>query len=350
MTTSCHGGTVNETKTDKVVLKAEEEGGSNEVHAVSFYPKPEPVESLEWKALENRLKQSSIKPPKLELKELLEHLEYAFLQENNQLSVVISSPLSATEKTRLLKVYSWKRGLTVVKNEKNELIPQSTVTGWHAGKISWTRVLLFYGWVLRLCNAPTIFQRCMTAIFHELIEDSMEEFNIKIRDKKGVENLTADHLPRLENPDLGKLTKAEIRDLFLEEQLMNISDKRNEPCNVRIKLYEDVSLEMRQPKSFDNVIAVHQEGIMSELATQVNELETSLQETRHPKIHPGKLKSRWYRSFAVSKNMKNRAIELHDEDGNEFIVNKQSVKPYQKDALIVDKDEDITLADEGEVT
>ncbi|GJX09823.1 RNA-directed DNA polymerase [Tanacetum coccineum] len=27
-----------------------------------------------------------------------------------------------------------------------------------------------------LCNAPTTFQHCMTAIFHELIEDSMEVF------------------------------------------------------------------------------------------------------------------------------------------------------------------------------
>ncbi|GKD15144.1 reverse transcriptase domain-containing protein [Tanacetum coccineum] len=27
-----------------------------------------------------------------------------------------------------------------------------------------------------LCNAPTTFQRCVTAIFHELIEDSMEVF------------------------------------------------------------------------------------------------------------------------------------------------------------------------------
>ncbi|GKC20496.1 reverse transcriptase domain-containing protein [Tanacetum coccineum] len=34
---------------------------------------------------------------------------------------------------------------------------------------------------------------------------------------------------RLENPDLGKLTKVEIRDLFPEEQLMNISNKSNEP-------------------------------------------------------------------------------------------------------------------------
>ncbi|GJT75593.1 reverse transcriptase domain-containing protein [Tanacetum coccineum] len=50
-----------------------------------------------------------------------------------------------------------------------------------------------------------------------------------ICDNKGAENLAADHLSRLENPDLGKLTKAEIRDLFMEERLMVISDKNNEP-------------------------------------------------------------------------------------------------------------------------
>nr|GEV62153.1 hypothetical protein [Tanacetum cinerariifolium] len=38
----------------------------------------------------------------------------------------------------------------------------------------------------------------------------------------------AEHLSQLENPDLGKLTKAEIRDLFLEELLMAISNKNNE--------------------------------------------------------------------------------------------------------------------------
>nr|GFA70754.1 hypothetical protein [Tanacetum cinerariifolium] len=62
-----------------------------------------------------------------------------------------------------------------------------------------------------------------------------------------------------------------------------------------------------------------------------------------------KLKSRWYGPFEVSKDTENRAIKLYYKDGNEFIVNKQRVKPYQKDALIVDKDEDITVADEGEV-
>ncbi|GJX52997.1 hypothetical protein Tco_0281366 [Tanacetum coccineum] len=53
------------------------------------------------------------------------------------------------------------------------------------------------------------------------------KFNIEIRDKKGAENLAADHLSWLKNPNLGKLTKAEIRDLFPEERLVAVSDKNN---------------------------------------------------------------------------------------------------------------------------
>nr|GEU68513.1 reverse transcriptase domain-containing protein [Tanacetum cinerariifolium] len=51
-----------------------------------------------------------------------------------------------------------------------------------------------------LCNAPGIFQRCMMAIFHDMIEQTMEEFDFKIIDTKGVENYVADHLSRLKNP------------------------------------------------------------------------------------------------------------------------------------------------------
>nr|GEW17041.1 hypothetical protein [Tanacetum cinerariifolium] len=65
--------------------------------------KQEQIEPLEWKALENRLKPSITEPPKLELKELPEHLEYAFLQGNDQLPIVIYSVLFSHEKTKLLE-------------------------------------------------------------------------------------------------------------------------------------------------------------------------------------------------------------------------------------------------------
>ncbi|GKE24738.1 hypothetical protein Tco_1436250 [Tanacetum coccineum] len=60
-------------------MEAEEGKYLDEVRAFSFYPRAELVEPLEWKALENRLKPSSVEPPKLELKELPEHFKYAFL-------------------------------------------------------------------------------------------------------------------------------------------------------------------------------------------------------------------------------------------------------------------------------
>ncbi|GJT84778.1 hypothetical protein Tco_1066495 [Tanacetum coccineum] len=88
----------------------DEEEDSNKELAVSFYPRTEPVEPLEWKAPNNRLEPSNVEPPKLELKELPEHIEYAFLQEDNQLPVVISSALSTDEKTRLLEVLRNHKG------------------------------------------------------------------------------------------------------------------------------------------------------------------------------------------------------------------------------------------------
>ncbi|GJV11453.1 hypothetical protein Tco_1352994 [Tanacetum coccineum] len=128
------------------------------------------------------------------------------------------------------------------------------------------------------------------------------KFNIEICDKKGAENLAADHLSRLEHPDLGKLTRAEIRDLFPEERLMAISGKDDEPWyadydnylasrilpfrstrqekqkffndlrhyfwmspsysnSVLTGSYEDAWTEMKQHKFFDNVTVNHLEDI-----------------------------------------------------------------------------------------
>nr|GEV18204.1 DNA-directed DNA polymerase [Tanacetum cinerariifolium] len=77
----------------------------------------------------------------------------------------------------------------------------------------------------KLAQAPIMIKPYWSLSF-EIVCD---EFDIKIRDKKGAENLTADHLSRLENPYLEGLTRAEIRDLFPEERLMEISNKNNEP-------------------------------------------------------------------------------------------------------------------------
>ncbi|GJW28317.1 reverse transcriptase domain-containing protein [Tanacetum coccineum] len=58
----------------------------------------------------------------------------------------------------------------------------------------------------------------------------LHEFTIEIRDKKGAENLAADHLSRLENPYQGDRVEMEINDNFPHESLNMISlNSDNEP-------------------------------------------------------------------------------------------------------------------------
>ncbi|GJW30918.1 reverse transcriptase domain-containing protein [Tanacetum coccineum] len=257
-----------------------------------------------------KAKSSIEEPPELELKDLPSHLEYAYLEENNKLPVIIAKGLKDDEKEALLKVLkshkraiAWKitdikgidprfcthkilmeddykptvqsqrrvnpkihevikkevlklldagmiypisdspwvspvhcvpkkGGITVVANEENELILTRLVTGWRvcidyrklneatrkdhfplpfmdqmlerlAGNEFYCFLDGFSGYFqipidpqdqekttftcpygtfayrrmpFGLCNAPGTFQRCMMAIFHDMIEKTMEVF------------------------------------------------------------------------------------------------------------------------------------------------------------------------------
>ncbi|GJX14987.1 reverse transcriptase domain-containing protein [Tanacetum coccineum] len=147
-----------------------------------------------------------------------------------------------------------KGGITVVTNENDELVPTRTVTA--------------------------TFQRCMLAIFHDMIEESVEvfmddisffgdsfakflknldkmlqhckdahlvlnwekchfmvkegivlghkilllqEFDIEIKDRKGTENVAADYLSRIENDESSD--DSEVDDNFPGETLMEINTK-----------------------------------------------------------------------------------------------------------------------------
>ncbi|GKD31500.1 reverse transcriptase domain-containing protein [Tanacetum coccineum] len=112
-----------------------------------------------------------------------------------------------------------------------------------------------------LTRAPIMIKLDWSLPF-EIMCDASDYAVGAIRDKKAAENLAAGHLSRLENLNVGMLTRAEIRDLFPEEQLMEISGKNNEPC-VLTESYEGAWPEMRQHKFFDNVTGDHPEDIMA---------------------------------------------------------------------------------------
>lgn len=63
----------------------------------------------------------------------------------------------------------------------------------------------------------------------------LQEFYIKIKDKKGLENVVVDHLQRLENPELEELKEEVIDDNFPDECLMVIEGE--EPWFVDILNY-----------------------------------------------------------------------------------------------------------------
>ncbi|GJY78146.1 reverse transcriptase domain-containing protein [Tanacetum coccineum] len=65
----------------------------------------------ELKICEAKTAKSSIdEPPDVELKDLLPHLEYAFLEDNNKLPVIIAKDLSIDEKTALIKWSNIREG------------------------------------------------------------------------------------------------------------------------------------------------------------------------------------------------------------------------------------------------
>nr|GEU67647.1 hypothetical protein [Tanacetum cinerariifolium] len=115
-----------------------------------------------------------------------------------------------------VKVVPKKGGMSVVKNEKNELKPQRSIIRWC--------VCIDY----RKLNDVTRKDHFLLAFIDQMLEQlaGHEYYCFLVGFSRGVENLIADLLSRLENSKLGKLTKAEIRDLFPEEQLMSITNQK----------------------------------------------------------------------------------------------------------------------------
>ncbi|GJR47328.1 reverse transcriptase domain-containing protein [Tanacetum coccineum] len=315
-----------------------------------------------------KIKTSLEEPPTdLELKPLPDNLEYVILEEPSFLPLIISSRLSAQNKSKLVSVlkkhkeaFSWKTtdipgfcpsfckhkiqllddkkpvvqkqkrlnpnmqevvekeivklldtviiypiadspwvspihcvpkkgGITVVTNKNDELVPTRTVTVWRVffdyrklNEATAKDQFPFSFMDQMLCNAPSTFQRCILAIFNDMIEESvkvfMDDFSVfgnsfdkcldnlkkmlqrckdahlvlnwekchfmvkkgivlghkvssaghevdkeKIDDRKGTKNVAADHLSRIENDESSD--DSEVDDNFPGETLMEINTK-----------------------------------------------------------------------------------------------------------------------------
>ncbi|GJS57253.1 reverse transcriptase domain-containing protein [Tanacetum coccineum] len=180
-----------------------------------------PEVRTELKVCETNTANSSVdEPTEVELKELPPHLEYAFLEGDNKLPVIIAKELDVEEKSALVKVLkSHKRALAwklsdiqginpefcthkILMEEDyapadqmlerlagNEyycfldgfppLFPNPPIDPRDQEKTTFTcpyGTFAYRRMPFGLCNAPGTFQRCMLAIFHDMVEKTMEVF------------------------------------------------------------------------------------------------------------------------------------------------------------------------------
>nr|GEV24443.1 reverse transcriptase domain-containing protein [Tanacetum cinerariifolium] len=123
-------------------------------------------------------------PPELELKDLPSHLEYAYLEGVDKLPVIIAKDLKVDEKEALLKVLkSYKRAIawkiTDIKGIDSRFCTHKTLLEDDYKPVMQVKDGLtqkFMRMPFALCNTPGTFQRCMMAIFHDMIEKTMEVF------------------------------------------------------------------------------------------------------------------------------------------------------------------------------
>nr|GEZ35238.1 reverse transcriptase domain-containing protein [Tanacetum cinerariifolium] len=147
-----------------------------------------PLFKKELKVCEAKTVKSSVdEPPEFELKDLPYHLEYAFLESDNKLPVIISKELGDEEKSALIKVLkshkraiAWKlsdiQGINpefcthkILIEEDYKPAEKTTFTCPHG-------MFAYRHMPFDLCNAPGTFQMCMLAIFHDMVEKTMEFF------------------------------------------------------------------------------------------------------------------------------------------------------------------------------
>nr|GEV93623.1 reverse transcriptase domain-containing protein [Tanacetum cinerariifolium] len=100
----------------------------------------------------------------VELKDLPPHLEYAFLEGDDKLAVIIAKDLSVEEKTALIMILNY---FQIPIDPKDQ---EKTTFTCPYGTFAYRRM------PFGLCNAPGTFQRCMKAIFHDMIEKTLEVF------------------------------------------------------------------------------------------------------------------------------------------------------------------------------
>ncbi|GKC52490.1 reverse transcriptase domain-containing protein [Tanacetum coccineum] len=172
-----------------------------------------------------KIKTSLEEPPSdLDLKPLHDHLEYVFLEEPTFLPVIISSQLSkAKQKQTYLCLEVYKAKIDVI----SKLLPTTNVKGIRSFLGHSSFYQRFIKDFLKIARPLTKFLEKDTALEFDdefgAVLGQKDEFDIEIKDKKGTENVAANHLSRIDNDEASD--DNDVDDKFSGETLMELTTK-----------------------------------------------------------------------------------------------------------------------------
>ncbi|GKA18121.1 reverse transcriptase domain-containing protein [Tanacetum coccineum] len=281
------------------------------LHGISFSSTPGiSPDVAELKVCEAKTDKSSIdEPPEVELKDLPPHLEYAFLEGDNKLPVIIAKDLSVRKKPLHKRLKSHKRAIawnspTIIK--KLTEAPILIAPNWdipfelmcdaidfaigavlrqrhekhfrhihyasktmneaesHYTTTEKEMLVVVYAfekfWSYLILNKSIVYTDHSALKYLFAKKDSkarllrwvllLQEFKFKVIDTKGAENLAADHLSRLENPYENVLDPKEINETFPLETLNMVTFRGDSstPC-IKEKFRNEMKC-LKNPSNF----------------------------------------------------------------------------------------------------
>nr|GEU30817.1 reverse transcriptase domain-containing protein [Tanacetum cinerariifolium] len=174
----------------------------------------------------------------------------------------------------------------------------------------------------------------------------LQEFTFKVIDTKGAENVTADHLSRLENPHQNVLDPKEINESFPIETLNLVSTRGENHASWLDKLDDALLLsdvfhiswkvqinELNElhDQAYENYLVYKEKKRLhdSKIKNRVFNIgDRVLLFNSRLKIFSGKLKSCWSGPLTISQVYPYGTVELSQPDGPNFKVNGHRVKHY----------------------
>nr|GEU78640.1 retrovirus-related Pol polyprotein from transposon opus [Tanacetum cinerariifolium] len=268
----------------------------------------------------------------LELKPLPDNLEYVLLEEPSYLYVIISFQLFEENKNKLPlgkpdSLCIEKNGITIVTNERNELVPTRTVTSW--------RVCIDYRKLNEATAKVEVFMDDFSVFgssFDHFL-NNLDKMLQRYKDAHLVLNWKKCHFMVKEGIMLGH----EVFEAGLEVDKAKIDVISKLPAPTNIKANVSIT-RVRRTKT-------------SSLC-KLSSIQGKNQEFKHGnkvllfhskyKFKKPKLRSRWLGPYVVKHQYPSGYVELYGKDGKTFMVNGHRLKLYHEEEDYNDRRETVT--------